>query len=335
MTAGNNGASTPENDDPFAYLYRSEGGDGGANGEANDGAPAQRGGPRTPRTSYNQVTRVGERQYGQQRTQGGGYGYPQPPAGGPGAPAGPGGPGAPASPAGNAHYAAPETLPGGAPRQAAPAAGRPGGRGSGGPNVKGLLIGAIAVVAVVVAGIGVAMMTNSDSDSKPQAGGGGQSAPADNPDDQAKPSGEPAPKPKAELPKADAGSLRIDGGARLEQQIKGAKGTNGSYVTGMNTPGASATWTLDLDTPGRYKLNVTYGVPGKDANLTITVNGKPESRPLSMKNFARAKEGDWEKGWTYSWSLVQLNQGTNTIKLSCEAGNSCDVNLDQVYLTKS
>ena len=25
MTAGNNGADTPENDDPFAYLYRSEG----------------------------------------------------------------------------------------------------------------------------------------------------------------------------------------------------------------------------------------------------------------------------------------------------------------------
>ena len=53
-----------------------------------------------------------------------------------------------------------------------------------------------------------------------------------------------------------------------------------------------------------------------------------------MKNFANAPEGDWEKGWTRTWSYVQLNKGTNTIKLSCESGNQCDVNLDQVWLKR-
>ncbi|MEV4440203.1 carbohydrate-binding protein, partial [Streptomyces sp. NPDC049577] len=48
MTAGNSGtgtAGTPENDDPFAYLYRSEGGDGTQGG--NQPAGHQPGVPRT------------------------------------------------------------------------------------------------------------------------------------------------------------------------------------------------------------------------------------------------------------------------------------------------
>src|SRR5882757_10107076 len=64
MTAGNDG--TPENDDPFAYLYRSEG------GEQQEPEALQ---PGTPRTSHHQVTRVGERRSPQQPATGG-YGYP-------------------------------------------------------------------------------------------------------------------------------------------------------------------------------------------------------------------------------------------------------------------
>src|SRR5882757_1264736 len=64
MTAGNDG--TPENDDPFAYLYRSEG------GEQQEPEALQ---PGTPRTSHHQVTRVGERRPPQQPATGG-YGYP-------------------------------------------------------------------------------------------------------------------------------------------------------------------------------------------------------------------------------------------------------------------
>ncbi|MBI0385487.1 carbohydrate-binding protein, partial [Streptomyces albiflaviniger] len=51
MTAGNNGSGTPENDDPFAYLYRSEGDQGNEGGQSGQPGAA-------PRT--------------------GGYGYPGP-----------------------------------------------------------------------------------------------------------------------------------------------------------------------------------------------------------------------------------------------------------------
>lgn len=300
MTAGNNGADTPENDDPFAYLYRSEGGEGGAPGSAGDGAPTRQ--PGVPRTSYNQVRAVGQRQYGGQQAPQQTYGQQ------------------------NAHYAAPETLPGGDRTRPVPA------QGHGGQeprrNRNGLLIGAVAVVAVVCIGIGVAMLTNSkdtkgDNAGKPGPTAGDSVAPSD------KPSTKPTP---GKLPKGDALSMRLEGGASTATDVPGARTATGAYVAGMNAPGASATWTLDVDKPGKYKLWVGYGVPGKDANLTLSVNGKPDPRPINMENFAHAAEGAWDKGWTKTWSYVQLNKGTNTISLSCGTGNQCEVNLDKVWL---
>ncbi|MFD5396659.1 CBM35 domain-containing protein [Streptomyces sp. NPDC127097] len=301
MTAGNNGADTPENDDPFAYLYRSEGGEGGAQGSAGDGAAARQ--PGVPRTSYNQVRAVGQRQYGQQAPQQVTYGQQ------------------------NAHYAAPETLPGGDRTRSVPANG--GQEPRRGRN--GLLIGAVAVVAVVCIGIGVAMLTNGNDSKDVSAGKPGPTAgnkvePGD------KPTTKPAP---GELPKQDAGSLRLEGGATTAKEVPGARSPGGAYVAGMNTQGAAATWSLDVEASGKYKLWVGYGVPGKDANLTLNVNGTADSRPIRLKNFAHAPEGAWDKGWTRSWQYVQLNKGTNTIKLSCESGNQCEVNLDKVWLARS
>ncbi|MFE2163233.1 carbohydrate-binding protein [Streptomyces lydicus] len=299
MTAGNNGADTPENDDPFGYLYRSEGGQGGS---AGDGAATRQ--PGVPRTSYNQVRAVGQRQYGQQSQQ---VTYGQQ----------------------NAHYAAPETLPGGDRTRPTPTSGH-----GGAPEPRrrnGLLIGAVAVVAVVCIGIGVAMLTNGNDNKDTSAGKPGPTA-----GDTVAPSGQPPAKPKpGQLPKQDAGSLRLDGGASTAKDVPGARSTGGTYVAGMNTPGASATWTVDVDAPGRYKLWVGYGVPGKDENLTLNINGKAESRPINMENFAHAPEGAWDKGWTKTWSYIQLNKGTNSVKLSCESGNQCDVNLDKIWLTRN
>ncbi|QRX93740.1 carbohydrate-binding protein [Streptomyces noursei] len=304
MTAGNNGADTPENDDPFAHLYRSEGGEGGA-GASGAGAPRQ---PGVPRTSYNQVRTVGERQYGTQQGQPG-YGRQNPRSA-------------------SAHYAAPETLPGGgAADRTRPVPMAPEPRKS----RNGLLIGAVAVVAVVCIGIGAAMLTNSGQ-SKDESGA---KNPGPTAADSVEPSKQPSTKPTpGALPKDDAGALRLEGGATTAKDVPGARTASGSYVAGMNTPGASATWTLDVDTAGQYKLWVGYGVPGKDANLTLNINGQALTRPISLHNFAHAPEGAWDKGWTKSWSLIQLNKGTNTIKLSCENGNQCEVNLDQVWLDR-
>ncbi|GGS18511.1 hypothetical protein GCM10010252_67460 [Streptomyces aureoverticillatus] len=335
MTPGNNGEHTPRapegDDDPFGYLY--------ADGQAAGATPPSGGGGYGypgPRSSYNHVRAVGERQYGQQGQQGHAqgqapaYGYP-PPAQTPqqayGQP--------------NAHYAAPEAQPGvtaplrqaggpGAPGTHAGAGG--GGRGRG-PNTKGLLIGAIAVVAVVSVGIGAAMMFGGDD------GGGDkdQAGPSENQSVSEKPSPTASKdddkKPDAELPKTDAKALKLEGGTTTASDIEGAQSAGGVYVAGLNKPGAQVTWTVDgIPKSGAYTVFVGYSVPGKAAETTLGINGTASGRKLNMDNFTGAKDGAWDKGWTKTFAFVQLNKGTNTISVSCQAGDKCDAVLDRVWL---
>ncbi|MEU0588987.1 CBM35 domain-containing protein [Streptomyces sp. NPDC006132] len=312
MTPGNNGASTPEDDDPFGYLY--------ADGQAN-GAQPPSGGYGYP-NSVNRVRAVGTRQYGQQpqHAQPAPYGQVPQQQGAYGRP--------------NAHYAAPETLPGGAPTaQTQMHSGGGGGRGGRGPNTKGLLIGAIAVVAAVVIGIGVAML-GGDKD-KTEAGNETGTTPTQSQESKPSPSSSDGGAAQAELPKIDAKALRLSPGVTTASDIKGAKADGGVYVTGFNQVGAKVTWTVaGIEKAGTYRLYVRYGIPGVDANATLLVNGDAQSRPVNMKNFGGLPKGDWEKGWQETWSNVTLTKGTNTIELACNQGNQCDAVLDQLWLQK-
>ncbi|CAM5633328.1 carbohydrate-binding protein [Streptomyces microflavus] len=325
MTAGNNGASKPEDDDPFGYLY-ADGQAAGAQppGQGGYGYPGPAAQPGVPRTSYNQVRTVGERQYGQQQVPPQqGYGYP--PQQNYGQPA-------QQYNAPNPQYAAPETYPGGAPTAHHGSVPGGGSGGRGGPNNKALLIAAVAVVAVVLIGIGAALLSgdNGDKDKKNNEAVSSE-GPADKAEESGKPDKKPEETPKpVELPKQDAATLTLGGSASLDSTVKGAKGANGNYIN-LNEVGRSATWTVDVPEAGPYTLYVTYGVPGKDAKTTLTVNAQ-EPRSINMKNFAKAAEGDLEKGWTNTYAYVQLDKGSNTLKLSCETGDQCDANLDQLEL---
>ncbi|MFF3406626.1 CBM35 domain-containing protein [Streptomyces sp. NPDC002742] len=319
MTPGNNGASTPEDDDPFGYLY--------ADGQANGATPPSGGGGYGYPGSVNRVRAVGERKYGQQTAQGT-YGQQTAPTAPYGQVPQQGGYGQP-----NTHYGAPETVPGGAQtaRTPMPGHGDGGGRGRG-PNTKGLLIGAIAVVAAVVIGIAVAMTGGGDDDK-----GGDQAGSTPSASQSASPSETTTKAPGAtvELPKIDAKALNLGTGSGVTtaSDVPGAKADGGVYVTGFNNVGASITWSVSgISKAGKYTLSVNYGVPGKDANATLTVNGTAQDRPLNLKNFAKAPEGDYAKGWTNTWADITLNKGTNTIQISCGQGNQCDANFDQLWL---
>ncbi|MEV0120684.1 carbohydrate-binding protein [Streptomyces sp. NPDC050703] len=333
MTPGNNGENTPSapqgDDDPFGYLYE--------DGQAAGATPPSGGGGYGypgPRSSYNHVRAVGDRRpaygqqtYGQQQAYGQHQAYgqqvpqqqPQQAYGQP-----------------NAHYTAPEAQPGGAPAAHPQHAPAPSGRGRG-PNSKGLLIAATAVVAVVAVGIGAALVFGGDGDKQD---GGAEASGKPTQAETVEPSEKPTKKPKkeAELPKTDAKALKLDGGTTTASDVAGAKADGGVYVAGFDKVGAQVTWTVDgIEEAGSYSLRVNYGVPGKDSNATILVNGKKQTRPLNMKNFAGAKEGDWEKGWTNTWAVVQLTKGTNTVTLTCDQSNLCGsvgANIDQMWLVK-
>ncbi|MEU8584674.1 carbohydrate-binding protein [Streptomyces abikoensis] len=323
MTAGNNGAGSgsgasgaPENDDPFGYLYRSEGG----SGEGGQQQPAAYQ-PGVPRTSYNQVRPVGSRTYGGTQGVGSNLGAAAQRPGGP-----------------NPHYAAPETL--GAPTQGHTPVRGGHGTAPARPKRRGLLIAAIAVVLVVAGGIGVAMMQNSSSDDKQTSAGGeekpGGDEPAKGGDAKKQKDKDKADQPKNpsvnDQPKRDASNLRLSGGATTEKTVKGAQADGGVYITGMNQPGAAVEWTVDVAQAGNYRLNLRYGVPGKDASLTTWANGNKTTTPINMKNYG-AKPGDWENGWFTSWVQVTLNKGTNVLKVSCEPGNQCESHLDQLWIS--
>ncbi|MFB8089122.1 carbohydrate-binding protein [Streptomyces sp. NPDC055992] len=315
--AGNNGASTPEDDDPFGYLYE-DGQAAGAQppGQGGYGYPGPAAQPGVPRTSYNQVRTVGQRQYGQQVPQQQAYGYP------PQAPQGQYGQPSP-------QYAAPETYPGGAATTQVPQQGGRGGSGRGGPNTKGLLIAAVAVVAVVLIGIGAALLTD-DGDKDKKAEPTTSEGPGSKVEESPTPEQSPSSSAPAELPKQDAASLQLGGTAQLDNSVKGAKSANGQYIN-LNEVGRSATWSVEVPEDGEYTLFVTYGVPGKDAKTSLTVNSE-DPRAINMKNYANAPEGDLEKGWTTTYAYVNLVKGANTLKISCNEGDQCDANLDQLSL---
>ncbi|MEV6835240.1 CBM35 domain-containing protein [Streptomyces sp. NPDC051133] len=308
MTPGENGPSTPEDDDPFGYLY--------ADGQAR-GAQPPSGGYGYP-NSVSRVRTVGERQYGQQQAtygQGvppqGAYGQQAPQQGGYGQP--------------NAYYQAPETLPGGAPagRQAAQPA--PGRRG---PNTKGLLIGAIAVVAAVVIGIGVAMINGNSDDGKNSSQVG--TAPTQSQDHSPSPSASNSAASGAM--KSDASALEPAGGATTASDVKGASSSDGSYMTGLNQPGASVTWKVDVPSDGPYTLFVYYSAAGSDQSMSVTVNGTPFGSKLDMLNYRHAKDGDFASGWTHSFVWPTLKKGTNTLSVSCGAGDKCNALISNVKL---
>ncbi|MFB7918012.1 CBM35 domain-containing protein [Streptomyces sp. NPDC056061] len=309
MTAGNSGANKPDDDDPFGYLYE----DGQAAGaqsprQGGYGYPPVAPQPGVPRTSYNQVRAVGERQYGQQVPQQQPYGRP------------------------NAQYAAPETYPGGAPHAQPPQ--QPGrGSGKGGPNTKGLLIGAVAVVLVVCIGIGAALLSDKNKKGEKKDEASSSQGPAGQVDESPEPEPSSSSEGPVELPKQDAATLKLGGSATVEQAIKGAQGPNGSYVTGFNAVGASVTWKAQMQDGGKYRLTVRYAIPAKDANATLTVNGKPNPQPIGLKNFISSSDPNWEKNWQTTWAPVDLSKGENEISISCQDGNQCDVILDWLEVT--
>ncbi|MDG9692594.1 carbohydrate-binding protein [Streptomyces sp. DH17] len=316
MTPGNNGASTPEDDDPFGYLY--------ADGQAN-GAQPPSGGYGYP-NSVNRVRPVGTRQYGGaaqgQAAPTAPYGQAAPQQGAYGQP--------------NAHYAAPETLPGGGAPNGPQQPGRgAGGGGRRGPNTKGLLIGAVAVVAAVVVGIAVAMTSSSSEDDKGGNEAGGTTAPTHSQSTDPSPSASDGAEEEVELPAADAKSLKLSPGVATASEIEGARSDGGVYVANLNQPGASVTWTVDgIPEDGLYTLFAGYSAAGEDQSMTLTVNGKEFGSKLNMGNFTGAKDGDFAKGWTTTYAWPTLNKGTNTITLSCADGDKCNVLLDQFSLKK-
>jgi hypothetical protein len=306
MTAEDNGV--PEDDDPFAYLYR------GQEGEDPRTAAPQ---PGVPRTSYQQATQVGRTQYGPPRA--------QQPAGQPSAP-----------PYQQQSYQQPQQQYQ-VPQQQAPQTSQPpvgGGRSksrSGGSN-RGVTYGAIGVAVAVVIGIGVAV-ADSGGTVKPSVASPGASQVASTGSGSA--SASSSATATAVLPGAtNVSGMTLGGGAVVQSNHTGSASSDGKFVP-LTASGMSVTWSnVMVPKAGSYYFWVHYANAGSTSadNFQLTVNGKALPNTINLTNWDNIN--DWNKAWQRSYSEgVALNAGSNTIELSYGSGSNAGVNVDQFAVT--
>ncbi|MET9403966.1 carbohydrate-binding protein [Kitasatospora sp. NPDC002965] len=330
-TAGNSGVpqgpegGTPQDDDPFGYLYRPA--DGAAAAQPSE---PQQGVPRTP---YSRPMEVGRAQYGQQARPQQPYpaqpGYPQAPQ-----------PGQPYPPQGE-YGGVPAQHPeygGGAPTQQARYAEhsrpQPGEERPGGGRGKGAVIGAVAVVAAVAIGAGIALSGGDpDKDKDKNAKGATSSTGAP-----ATPGGTGSTSPTAPA-SATASATPVTGPATVDasglqgqnapsgNSVKGTKSADGAYLTLQ--PGGSVSWNGELAAAGTYKFTVHFNNPGTDVKAVASVNGKDWPGGLSFKNYSPGKEP--AASWYTTYITPPLQAGANTITLTVPAGSGA-ILVDQVVL---
>jgi len=319
MTAEDNGV--PEDDDPFAYLYRGQEGDDARN-------VAQQ--PGVPRTSYQQATQVGRVQYGQPRPQPGGQSQaPQYPGQQSQAPQYPG-----QQPQQQYPGQQPQQQPAAPQGSQLPPSGGGGGRSrsrSGGSN-RAVTYGAIGVALAVVVGIGVAVLDSGGTPKpSPSAAGSGQTAST------APSSASTSPSASATAPSGatNVSGMTLGGGAVVMNNHTGGVSTDGKFVP-LTASGMSVTWNnVTVPTAGPYTFWVHYANAGsaKADPFTLTVNGKALPNTINLTNWDNIN--DWNKAWQRSYSPVTLNAGSNTIAVSYGSGSNAGVNVDQFAVTVS
>lgn len=303
MTAGSNGV--PEDDDPFAYLYRPP--DGGAAGAgADSAAPTVVQQPGVPRTSYAQPTQVGRAQYGQRPPTQPGYGPP-----------------APQQPAPYAQHSRPQPEDHGG---HGGHGGRAASRGVGGGN-RGVLFGAIAVVAAIAVGASVAFMNGGDKNKDHAAGKASTGPTATTSQDSASPSVSPSASASTNQA-ADASALQVQNGAQATGVQGGASG-DGKYVTLQQ--GTTLTWTVQAPSDGPWSLWVHYDNAGADATAAVSANGTAHPGGIGLKNYSPGQKP--ENSWYSSYAYPAIKAGPNTVVITCDNPSCAGVLVDKVVLT--
>ncbi|WP_344442099.1 hypothetical protein [Kitasatospora nipponensis] len=315
MTDGSSGApeggagEAPQDDDPFAYLYRP------AEGEA---APDRA--PVAPRTAYNRPMEVGRAQYGQPAQTP--YQQPgRPPQQQPHRPHGPGGEQTTQVPHQQSRYA----------ERSRPQPGEDAPRGRG----KGPVIGVVAVVAAIAIGSGIALSGNDGKSPKTGAAGSPATAASTASHSPSAPaSASPSPSPSGAASATTGSTTFIDASKAQAQNapaastVKGAISADGSYLTLQQ--GSTASWSVTVPSAGQYKFWVHYSNNGDPVKAPVSVNGQDHPGGTTFKSYS-AKGADPSTSWTYTNIWPQLQAGTNTVTVTIPAGGP--VLVDQVAVT--
>lgn len=119
-----------------------------------------------------------------------------------------------------------------------------------------------------------------------------------------------------------AESASLSGGAKVNTDHTGFSGTG--FVDGYWTQGAATTFTVNLPAAGTRNVTLRYGNGNTSAQtLSLYVNGA-KIRQTSLPNLS-----GWDT-WGTKTEALNLNAGNNTVAYKYDAGDSANVNLDQI-----
>lgn len=116
--------------------------------------------------------------------------------------------------------------------------------------------------------------------------------------------------------------------------VNGQTGYTGSgFVSGLEEPGAAISFQITVSEAGQYRVTMRYAStlrPGEQntpRTLSLYANGARIGQTL-LPNLA-----NWD-AWDFKTESVQLNAGDNTITYQVDAGDTGDVHLDAIMVTK-
>ncbi|MFF7632253.1 hypothetical protein ACFZB9_03765 [Kitasatospora sp. NPDC008050] len=312
-------------DDPFAYLYRPEGGEG-------ESVPERA--PGVPRTPYTRPMEVGRAQYGPPASYQPQGGYPPPYQ--QQRPYGPG-PGQ----QGQGPEATTQ-LPNQQPRYAERSRPQPGDEAPR-RRSRGPVIAVVAVVAAIAIGSGIALSGNDGKTTKDNAApgpvtsanhtGGAPASPGGaGTSGSASVSASPSGSPSAPASVNSGSTTFLDAsqaqGGTTSNTVKGAVSSDGGYLTLQQ--GTTASWTVNVATAGQYTFWLHYNNSGgSTVHVAIGVNGQDHAGGTNFKSWP-GSNGDASRSWSYTYIYADLQAGANTFTLAPAGG---PVLLDQAAVT--
>ena len=125
----------------------------------------------------------------------------------------------------------------------------------------------------------------------------------------------------------EAESAALSGGAKVNTDHTGYSGAG--FVDGYLTQGPATTFTVSTAAAGPRNVTLKYAnASGSDKTVSIYVNGS-KIRQTTLPNLA-----NWDT-WSTKAESLTLNSGSNTIAYKYDAGDTGNINLDQIVVAST
>ncbi|MGP4101180.1 family 16 glycoside hydrolase [Nonomuraea sp. KM90] len=129
----------------------------------------------------------------------------------------------------------------------------------------------------------------------------------------------------AARPVLEAEDAQLRGGAKVGTDHQGHTGKG--YVDGYTTAGASTTFTVRTDSPGRHNVGLRYAA-GTGTSVSVYVNG------AKVRQVRLAGTGGPD-AWAVQTEPLDLKRGSNRIAYRYDSGDAGQLGLDHLTVSKA